>query len=98
MSSSSQCSGNQSLRKLDINEYNKIMEARKKIIDSDNRFNGYSKEKLMKLLGINNWSDELYIPKDIVFNKGGKKSKTKTRKSKTRKSKTRKSKTTKKTN
>jgi hypothetical protein len=91
MSSNSQCSGNKELRKLDINEYNKIMEARKKIIDSDDRFNGYTEEKLMKLLGINNWADEFYIPKDIVFNKGGK-NKLKTTNPKTLKTKTSKSK------
>ena len=87
------CGQNENLRYLTVNEYNKIMDARKKLVSSDVKYSGYTEKKLMKLLGINPWLENLYIR---IPNKGGKKtSKSKTSKSKTSKSKKSKSKTSK---
>ena len=67
------CSNNENLKYLTVPEYNKIMEARKKII-LDDKYKEYTEKKVAKLLGINPWLDNYYIK---IPNKGGKKTRTK---------------------
>jgi hypothetical protein len=77
MSSNNQCKEN--VRYLKVDEYNKMIEEVKKLGKYDKRFDKYSEEKIMELLKINPWSENLYIP---ISNKGGKKVKSKKTKSK----------------
>ena len=88
MSSLTNCN---SVKKLSVNEVNHLLkDVKENIIDFDEKYKGVTREKIMKILGINTWENEYFID---IPKTGGKKSKSrKTRKTKSRKTKSRKNK------